>query len=345
MRKLLITFSLIATGCGFSPNCKHPSLKELSYPIQMLINNDLMFILSSDENLEFCSAYITVYDISEGYPVPISTISPISDSITFPGRMLISRYGIVITEKGGERVILMDGDGRIKDYEREGGNPQGLILLKRNDTGDENDIIGVLNLTKGTGSFYSINEEGLGKVAEVSLSPFNYTNRIFPVSLTFVSETKELWIGFTASSKISVIDVDAGSTFYLSEKEVFSIAPNGDMGEVRNLIASEGGVYATIENPDAIIFIRGKEPEILSMLPYHVGVLKIIKSKNLMVISSLSRNWVAGISLLNFKTIWEKDTDDRIVDIGFNERMGFLYGIGLKRGKLFVLNPDTGEEL
>lgn len=345
MKRWIIIMVTITSGCGFHPKCKYPSLSSMSYPIQMLIKGRHLFVMNSDENLEHCSAYITVYDVSQLYPQPVSTISPEDETITFPGRMLISKYGIIITEKGGERVILMNSQGTFKDYESEGGAPQGLIMLKKGMTGGENDTVITLNLTRGVATFYSINEEGLEKVGEVDLTPFDYSNGIFPVSITFVSVEKELWIGFTASSEVSVVDVDARSELYMYEKETFSIAPDTNMREIRNLVASHDGVFATLENPDTIVFVRNRLPEILSMFPYHIEVLKIIKAKNVAIVSSLSDDKIAGVSLLNFNIIWEKDTDDKIVDILFNSMNKLVYGLKLKSEKFIILDPETGEEL
>jgi len=328
----MISLFIFFNSCGFTPECRKPKPGDLSYPVDGIIVGDKLFVLNSDENFEHCSSFISVFRI-EGYNLtPIKIILPQKyEDFTLAGRLISFNGKIFVTERGKGMIFVFAEDGEVIDLYEEGGNPYGILFVEQE---GKNTII-TANIKSNTITLYTEKLERLRSI----LYPYP------PISMVYDENSKRLFVGFSGSSDVGVINFDATGEDYL-KSEVFSISPDGNISYIKHLSIYEGGMYVVMESPYSLLFVNTILPlssRLLYLFKERIFSVDIIKEKNLLLAISPFGDMIYGFSLNPFLLMWKIGVKGNPVKAIYSPKTGLVYIIPMMEKKVKILNPETLE--
>jgi len=328
----IISLLLFFNSCGFTPDCVKPKAGDLSYPVDGAIEGDKLFVLNSDENFDYCSSFISVFKTDGENLTPVSVILPKRhEDFNLAGKIMISNGKIFVTERGKGMIFVFSEGGEVMDYFEEGGNPYGILFIE----GEGGNRIVTANIKTNTVNIYT---EKFEKVHSIS---YSYP----PLSTVYDKNSKRIFVGFSNSSDMAVINFDPYSDDY-QKSERFSISPDGTISYIKAISIYDGGIYAVMESPYSLLFVDANSHFSTSLLYFfkeRILSLEIIEEKNLLLAISPFGDMIYGFSLNPFLLMWKINVKGNPVRAIYSQKTGLIYIIPMMEKKIKVLNLETLE--
>ncbi len=108
-----IIFTLLVSGCVYTPKCTPPPVNALDGPVSMALYNNMLYVINSNIDSRYCSSYISKISLSSPQQPSYSSVTPIryngSDISLLAGAYMSPSTGLLwLADRENNRVLLFD---------------------------------------------------------------------------------------------------------------------------------------------------------------------------------------------------------------------------------------------
>ncbi len=110
---ILIIFTLLVSGCVYTPKCNPPPVDALDGPVSMALYNNMLYVINSNIDSRYCSSYISKISLSSPQQPSYSSVAPIryngSDISLLAGAYMSPTTGLLwLADRENNRVLIFD---------------------------------------------------------------------------------------------------------------------------------------------------------------------------------------------------------------------------------------------
>jgi len=335
LRGCAIFLFLLFHSCGFTPDCPEPDAGDLSYPVDGIIVDERLYVLNSDENFDYCSSFISIFELEGAEVKPTGIIFPKNyEDFTLAGRLVFANGRIFVTERGkGMVFVFSEKNGEVISYFEEGGNPYDILFVE----GESKNYLVTANIKTYALTVYEERDTTYERL-------YSFFYPYPPLSMLYDKNSKRIFVALSGSSEIAAIEFDPLHIDPPLSKST-SVSPDGSISSLKALSLSRNGMYAVAESPPSLLFVNTdlSSSSLLHFFKERVFSLEIVEEKNLLIALSPLEDAAYGFSLNPFLFLWRIRVKGNPVRSIYSQKTNLIYFLPMMEKKIRVFNPETLE--